>query len=248
MLDKDNIRVLYYGRNKLFINTQKDEFIALPSDGETPSEIIMSLNDLKNLNQLSPIIRNGKLTFLDEEKEEIYKELRIRDWENIKTDLDYKEYIMNRSVDGLQSIIDIQDVTEFERIRAILLIAKDYDQLDVSNRVVDIIENRYKELKHGKRISDIRIVKEDVEIPNKKFTKAVDELKTENESLKEQVAQMQKMMEQILAMQMKNTTTTQQDVNSVVDVSEDVEVEDNDTSKTIETPKKKAGRPSTKKQ
>lgn len=237
MLDRENVRVLYEGINTLDIHTQKDTFYANKSDGVNPSEFIMPLNDLIYLNTISNEIRDGVLYFHEEDKEEVYKALKIRDYEEIMHDHDYAEIILSPTVEGLQKIIDIKDSSSFERIRAILFRLKDSNSFEISSRVETLISARFKELQNRKRNSDISVVDKDIEA-KKIASKEIDAIKEQNQNLQEQLSQMQAMMAQLIAQQTQMKTST--------DINDEIKAETSPTENEVTETKKNVGRPKAK--
>ena len=93
---------------------------------------------------------------------------------------------------------------------------------DISVRVQQIINTRYKELQNKKVTTSIVLDKKDIVqcVPNKE----VESLKAENKAMQEQLTNMQAMMEKLLAQQ-------------------SVKTETNEPKKETTAPKKSPGRP-----
>lgn len=203
-LDKDNILVLSYNENKVCVNGVNENYNFNPSNGIDPIINVMSLKDLQFINSSTNLIKTGWLTFQDDEKEEIFKELRIRDWESILSNEDIKEIMLNPSIEGLQKLIDISDETYFDRVRIALHILTT-DGEDVSSRVKNIIDARYKELLRKQRKSSITLSPKDTVVTNSQAK----ELAAQNAELKTQLEEMQKMMAQLMAMQTQNAVNAE---------------------------------------
>ena len=210
-LDTQNINVLNYNENEVFVDSSKEHYKFNASrDGKTPSIISMPLSELQNICSNTDIIVTGWLTFDNDVKEEIFKELRVPDWENILTNEDIEEILVHPTLEGLQKIIDIQNQTYFDRVRIIMfkLIRKG---IDISTKVNRIITQRYDELRKRQRISSIALTKKDTQV-SRNEVKALSE---QNALLQTQLDEMKKMMEQMMAMQNKESnnsnsgTTTQ---------------------------------------
>ena len=101
-LDKDNILVLSYNENKICVSGANENYIFNPSNGIDPIINVMTLKDLQFINSSTNLFKTGWLTFQDEEKEDIFKELRIRDWKLILTNENIKDILLNPSIEGLQ--------------------------------------------------------------------------------------------------------------------------------------------------
>lgn len=198
-LDKDNILVLSYNENKICVSGTNENYIFNPSNGIDPIINVMSLKDLQFINSSTNLFKTGWLTFQDEEKEDIFKELRIRDWKLILTNENIKDILLNPSIEGLQKLIDISDETYFDRVRIILHILIT-DGEDISSRVKNIVDARYKELLRKQRKTSIVLSSKDTATSNNH----VKELINQNTELKNQLEEMQKMMAQLMAMQNQN--------------------------------------------
>lgn len=205
-LDKDNILVLSYNENKICVSGANENYIFNPSNGIDPIINVMTLKDLQFINSSTNLFKTGWLTFQDEEKEDIFKELRIRDWKLILTNENIKDILLNPSIEGLQKLIDISDETYFDRVRIILHILIT-DGEDISSRVKNIVDARYKELLRKQRKTSIVLSSKDTATSNNQ----VKELVSQNAELKNQLEEMQKMMAQLMAMQNQNIVNLQKE-------------------------------------
>ena len=211
-LDTQNINVLNYNENEVFVDSAKEHYKFNASrDGKTPSVIPMTLSELQNICSNTDIIITGWLTFDDDVKEEIFKELRIPNWKNILTNEDIENILTHPTLDGLQRIIDIENQTYFDRVR-IIMFKLIKNGIDVTTKVSRIVEQRYDELRRRQRVSSITLTKKDTQVSSDE----VKALSEQNASLQSQLDEMKKMMEQMMAMQnttqstevVKETTTT----------------------------------------
>lgn len=198
-LDTQNINVLNYNENEVFVDSSKEHYKFNASrDGKTPSIISIPLSELQNICSNTDIIVTGWLTFDNDVKEEIFKELRVPNWENILTNEDIEDILIHPTLEGLQKIVDIQNQTYFDRVRIIMfkLINKG---VDVSTKVNRIVSQRYDELRRRQRVSSIVLTKKDTQV-SRDEVKALSE---QNTLLQAQLDEMKKMMEQMMAMQNK---------------------------------------------
>lgn len=219
----EKINVLNYNENKVSVMVSPTEsFTFEPSiDGEIPSVIPMTFEQIRYANNYNTF-RGGFLFFEESREKEIYEELEINNWEGILNNKEIREILLNPSFEGLKKIVDIKDSAVFERVRAAFHKLKSEGTNDVSVRVQQIINTRYKELQNKKVNTSIILEKKDIvqSAPNKE----VESLKAENKVMQEQLANMQAMMEKLLATQSAKTET-------------------NETKKEPTTPKKSPGRP-----
>ncbi|MDR6779348.1 MULTISPECIES: hypothetical protein [Paenibacillus] len=96
--------------------------------------------------------------FDGEFSDEIYEKLSIRDYKDILTNQDIKNIILRPTKEGLTKLIKIQSASLFERVRGLVIQLENTKFYDISTRVKNVVEERYKELYSGKRISEISIV------------------------------------------------------------------------------------------
>lgn len=224
-LDTQNINVLNYNENEVFVDSAREHYKFNASrDGKTPTIISMSLSELQYIASNTDIIVTGWLTFDDDVKEEIYKELRINNWKDILSNEDIKDILTKPTMEGLQKLIDIENQTYFDRVR-ITMFKLMSDGIDITTKVSRIVNQRYDELQKRQRKSSIILTKKDTTVSADK----VKELSEQNASLQSQLDEMKKMMEQMMAMQ-----TASQVENKVENKEETVKVT---------TTPKKAGRP-----
>ncbi len=222
-LNTQDICVLNYNENDVFADSAKEHYkFGKSRDGKTPSIVHISLNELQYIANNTNVIVTGWLTFDDEDKEEIYKALRIDNWQDILTNGEIKDILTNPTMEGLQKIIDIDNQTYFDRVRMCMFKLID-GGVDVTTKVSRIVNQRHNELQKRQRKSSIILSRKDTTVSTDK----VKELLEQNESLQSQLDEMKKMMEQIASMQ-KNT-----DVGNV----------DADSSDTENNTNKKPGRP-----
>jgi len=219
----EKINVLNYNENKVSVMVSPTEsFTFEPSvDGEIPSIIPMTIEQIRYANNYNAF-RGGFLFFEKDKEKEIYEELGITNWEDILNNKEIRAILLTPSYEGLKKIVDIKDSAVFERVRAAFHKLKADGTNDISVRVQQIINTRYKELQNKKVNTSIVIEKKDLaqSVPNKE----VESLKTENKAMQEQLANMQAIIEKLLS---------QQSVKS----------ENNEPKKEITAPKKSPGRP-----
>lgn len=196
----EKINVLNYNENKVSVMVSPTEsFTFEPSvDGTTPSVIPMTFEQIRYANNYNTF-RGGFLFFEKNKEQEIYEELGISNWENILDNKGIREILLSPSYDGLNKIVDISDSAVFERVRAAFHKLKAEGTNDISVRVQQIIDTRYKELQNKKVTTSIIIEKKDIQesVPNKE----VESLRAENKAMQDQLAKMQEMMEQLLKQQ-----------------------------------------------
>ena len=204
------INVLNYCSSIVTVKTRNDNFEIPPSDGENPTILPLSFDEIEYINSNSNAFKDGLLRFPENLEKEIYEELRVVDWENILSVKEMRKIILEPSIDGLQKIIAIKKSSAFEMVRGVFLQLKNAGN-DVSTRVENVITARYKELLNGVIKSGIQIRPKDVASPDSEEVKGlkeemakmqttIDEMKKDGggddvETLKTQMADMQKVID-----------------------------------------------------
>ena len=225
--DMKTINVLNYNQNIVIVSTKHDSYTIEPAiNSENSTCLPLSLDEILYINGNSAAFKTGILRFPKEIEKEMYEDyLRIPNWEDLLTIQDIEKIILHPTIEGLTKIINIKDTGMFDRVRGVFVRLKNTNDDDISLRVEKIIQARLDELRRGVRNTEIIIKAKDTVAPI--ATEEVDELKEQNKLLQEQMANMQKMMEQMMSMQT-NTTPSAEKEN---------------TDKTEEKVAKKPGRP-----
>lgn len=197
-LDTQNINVLNYNENEVFVDSAKEHYkFSASRDGKTPSIIPISLSELQNICSNTEIIVTGWLTFDDSVKEEVFKELRIPNWREILSNSDIEDILTHPTLEGLQKIVNIENQTYFDRIR-IVMFKLMKNGIDVTTKVSRIIDQRYDELRRRQRVSSIVLTKKDT--TPAVSSEEIKALSEQNIFLQNQLDEMKKMMEQMMSM------------------------------------------------
>lgn len=227
-LKENKVTLLNYNPFIVSVPTETRTYMLDPCyDYNVPTLANVSFLDVEYVNSHSNAFRTGLVFFKPEQQEEIYKELSIFDWKNILTNKEIEDILLSPTMKGLQRILDIKDEATFERIYCILVHLEN-SNVDLSNRVIKVIDARQKEFKRG--IIKTNIVLQERVTKPVNVTEDVSNLKEQNENMSKELEEMKKMMSELVAKQSK----TNDKLESKVEVAED---------KTV----KKAGRPKTTK-
>ncbi len=196
-IDTQNIKVLNYNEIAICVDTLKEKYIFNASrDGITPTIVQVPLNDLQFIYSNTKLITTGWLTFDEDEKEEIFKMLRFADWQNVLTNKDIRDILVNPTRERLQRIINIDNITYFDRVKTAMFELVS-DGVDVTAKVSRLVEQRYKELQLKQRVSSIVLTDKTVE--KNVSSEEVKALNEQNKLLQQQLDEMKEMMEQIMA-------------------------------------------------
>lgn len=188
-----SIPIFNYNESNICIPTNVSTHILPPAIDGVPSVDYLSFAEINYINGISDCFRTGLVRFDDNDKEEIYKALNIANWEDILTNNEIREILLNPTIEGLQKIIDITNVSIFDRIKTIFVSLKENTDNDISNRVIKIMETREQEFKRG--IYKSQIVLKPKDVPEKTVSNdEINAIKEQNTMLMEQLAEMQKMI------------------------------------------------------
>ena len=199
--------VLNYNENAVSVAVSPDKhYVFEPSpDGVTPINIPMTMDEIRYVNN-SSAFKSGLLFFDHEHEAELYEALNIPNWENILKNEDIRDIILHPTYEGLEKIININKTSDFERVRTVFHKIKRDETDDISIRVVQIIETRYKELL-AKKINSSIVLKKN-EMLGSVQSDEVNKLKEQNDLLQKQMAEMKAMLE-AMANQKNNVSNTQ---------------------------------------
>lgn len=170
----------------LCLSTRYESFVIDGGTPENPSGIPLTLDEILIINSRSPVFKIGAAWFDEAEQEEIYAALRIHNWQDILTDRQIEAILRDPTMEGLQRIVDIDNIAYFERVRGIFTYLKNIGA-QMSMQVQQVVKTRYKELQQRKTTSAIRVV------PHTE-TSVPTQAQAEIDDLKRQLAEMQKMM------------------------------------------------------
>lgn len=189
IINQTAINVFNYNEFIVCATTQLQGYDFAPASDGVPSMHPMSFVEIQYINGKSDAFRTGLLRFAPNKEVEVYKALNINDWNNIITNEFIEDAILNPTKENLQRLVDINSTSVFDRVKTILTRLINSREHDISNRVINTLEARERELRHGIYKSEI-IIKpkaKNKEIPNEEVNE-----------LKAQLAEMQKMMAQLM--------------------------------------------------
>lgn len=176
-----HISVLNYNENCVCINIAPGKSLLFEeSSYGFPTTIPLSLDEIKYANN-SNVFKTGTLEFQSDLEDELYDILRI-DKDKVLKLSDIREILINPTKSGLQKIISIQSLHDFDRVRGQFQKLKNEGYkltLDIAN----IIEKRNEELFKNQIKTDIIIDDADVIKENSKV-----------HELEEKLAQMEKLL------------------------------------------------------
>lgn len=189
VMEKKFIDVLNCDDNVVTISSLNGKgYTFEPGSVEEPCVIPIPPEEIMYMNSTCSAFKNGVLRFRPEEQNEIFKAIGIKG-DDVLFIEDIDNAILNPTVENLQRMIDIKDGAQFERIRGRFYRMTNAGE-DLSTKVKRLIDERYKELRAGKRNSELSVVP---------AAKSSTDAQAELEAVKNQIVEMQKQMQEALA-------------------------------------------------
>lgn len=181
--------VLNYRFSPVAFRIKNDGFVINACDNNgNPATFPLELDDIKYIHSTTNAFRIGLLRFRSEDEEMMYEDvLKMHDWRDIITRDEIENIITSPTTEGLQRLIDIENITQFDAVREVEAWLRSKG-VDISVRVSDLIKARYSELQ-------TRHIKSTIKVTNKmsESSKYEDEIS----ALKQQLADMAKLVENL---------------------------------------------------
>ena len=190
--------VLNYNTSPVSISTRHDSYLIEGGSNESPSVLPLTIDEIITANSNGYAFKYGLLFFEEEYQEDIYEELRIKNWRDILTNTQIEDIILNPDKEKLERILLINNEVYFDRIVGVCTGLKSAG-VNISNRVELVLSLREKELSEKKRKTEITLSKNDSGNDNATVSLEISEdvnlLKKQNEELVLQIEEMKKMIQ-----------------------------------------------------
>ena len=234
MLDKNKTYlVLNYNGSPVAVSTRHESYIIPGGSSESPSSMPLSVDEIVQINSNSNVFKMGLLWFEEEVQEELYKECRIRNWENILRDKEIEDIILHPTLEKLERLLSIENEQYFERCYGIYIGLKNSNH-SIKQNVENVMLARRKELRNRKYKTGILLTKKETNVVSEE---ALKETQEQNVKLTKEVDELKAMVAQLLAAQQNSASAT----------AETKPAEDSDKTETtdiVQEPKKATrGRP-----
>jgi len=189
-----------YRFSPVCVKIKNDGFVISPCDNNgNPSTFPVELDDIRYIHSSTNAFKIGLLRFAPEDEQELYEDvLKMHDWRKLLTVDEIKGILEKPTVEGLQKLLDIENITQFDEVRGLLLWMTGRG-IDIPTRVSKLIERRYKELQSGKYKSAIKVTPKET---------SSDSQAEEIAALKKQMAEMAKLLAEATAPKTTNATVT----------------------------------------
>lgn len=152
------INVCSYMPHTIIASTNVQDYIFEPCMTDTPVIIPMTAVEIKEIHSKSRVFADGLLSFEDDVKADVYKLLRVQDYENILNQVEIMNCIVSGKKDDIAKLISIKSKGYFERVYGVYVALKQSNMYDISMRVAKAIEHRHKELQQGVINTQIKIL------------------------------------------------------------------------------------------
>lgn len=234
MLDKNKTYlVLNYNGSPVAVSTRHESYIIPGGSSESPSSMPLSVDEIVQINSNSNVFKMGLLWFEEEVQEELYKECRIRNWENILRDKEIEDIILHPTLEKLEKLLSIENEQYFERCYGIYIGLKNSNH-SIKQNVENVMLARRKELRNRKYKTGILLTKKETPAVSEEVLKETQE---QNAKLTQEVDELKAMVAQLLAAQQNSAPATAETENA------DKDTETKTTDTTQEPKKATRGRP-----
>lgn len=181
------IDVINYHNFGVAIKTKdRGYWVESARDGE-PTRLPLLLEEVQYIHTTSEAFRAGLLFFDDGIEEEMYEDvLRIHEWKQIYKPSQMREMISNPTVENVDKILLIDNITIFEIIRGVFIDLKVNENADISTRMERVITARYDELIN--KVYKSKITVKPVKDEQKYTAEDVSAMKSELQEMKDMLA------------------------------------------------------------
>lgn len=205
MLDKNKTYlVLNYNGSPVAVSTRHESYIIPGGSSESPSSMPLSVDEIVQINSNSNVFKMGLLWFEEEVQEELYKECRIRNWENILRDKEIEDIILHPTLEKLERLLSIENEQYFERCYGIYIGLKNSNH-SIKQNVENVMLARRKELRNRKYKTGILLTKKETNVVSEE---ALKETQEQNVKLTKEVDELKAMVAQLLAAQQNYASAT----------------------------------------
>lgn len=177
----DTYLILNYNPSSVAVSTRDTSYLVHGGTLNAPASLPLTLNEIRYINNVSRVFKNGVLFFDPSIEEAMYEELHIANWREILRDTDIEAILQDPTVEGLERILSITDQMCFERVYGIYIGMKNAGT-PISSKVEGILKERKKELARGR--AHTKIVVRKIEPVQAATAEQLDALKQELEQMK----------------------------------------------------------------
>lgn len=187
------IRVYNHGVCNIGMAGQLREYM-LPGAKSGPTVLSMPFSEVEYIHSRTNLFSSGALQFDPEVRDEVYQSLYMENWQDtVLFDEEIARIIRESDLEAAEKFLQVKDVATMQRIRGHLIGLTNSNTVDISKRMIDLIEARYDEVNRGVRSTKIRL--------DNAIARAQADEDPRILAMQEQMKAMQKQMEVLLAAQ-----------------------------------------------
>jgi hypothetical protein len=194
--DRGNIKVYNSCKSPVsFKGASKEVMFDGAKDGISVM-IPLSFIDIEYANSKNTdLFVSGILTFEESERDEIYVALGFPNWKERFWDEEIiEDALMYPTVAKMNRILAVRDVLTIERIRGKMLYLINTSIRKPIDNVIVLVNGRWQELLRGRKISGISVM-----LPEEREDKEKQRLKTQNETLENELKAMKEQIAMLMA-------------------------------------------------
>ena len=145
------VKVYNHGVCSIGLAGQLREY-SLPGATTSPTVITIPFSEVEYIHSRTHVFTSGMLQFDPAEQDEVYKALYFDNWRDVVLfDEEIARIIRENDFEGANRFLKVNDVSTIQRIRTHMIGLANDSSVDISNRMIDLIEGRYDEINRGVR-------------------------------------------------------------------------------------------------
>lgn len=194
------IRVYNYSSSPVILHGMNRDYTVEGRVDEHPMIEDIPEDEVNYINGKSNVFRTGMLRFDDSDTESMMEQLREIKWkETLMTEEDIEDAILHPTTEKLRRIVACNDRATIERYRAALVRIQNDGVYGVSTIADSVIRKRFTEITNGVAVSKITVPEGIKVVDNAAAAADYDAVKSQNEAMAEQIAEMQKQLDELRA-------------------------------------------------
>ena len=147
-------RVLNYCSSPISVSTKNESVLINGGSESDPGVWNFTIDEIRQINNTSKVFKVGHLWFDEDVAEDMYKELKIFDYENILTDAQIEDMLCNPTDETIATLLEIKEKAYYDRIYGIFIGLRNAGY-PISMVLDSILRERYKELMFGRTTTQI---------------------------------------------------------------------------------------------
>ena len=151
------IKVYNHGVCNIGMAGQLREYM-LPGATSAPTVLTMPFSEVEYINSRTNVFSSGALQFDPAKCDEVYKALYMDNWrDTVLFDEEIARIIRESDFSAAEKFLRVTDIATIQRVRGHLVGLLNSNTVDISKRMIDLIEARYDEVNRGVRQSKINL-------------------------------------------------------------------------------------------